>query len=133
PELLHNETHPSGASVLVKLVSARSPREGLGARVTVETLRGKQSREASTSGSYASAQDARLHFGLGGHDIQRLAVGWPSGAQDRLESPKASSILVIKEGVGLVAAIPIEAARGPGNARSLSGSRGQAPLGPAPP
>ncbi|HJS74582.1 MAG TPA: CRTAC1 family protein, partial [Vicinamibacteria bacterium] len=65
PELLHNESEPSGTGLLVALVGTKSTREGLGARVTVETSSGRQSQEARTSGSHASASDPRLHFGLG--------------------------------------------------------------------
>ncbi len=40
-ELLHNETEPSGAGLLVALVGTKSARDGLGAVVTVETSSGK--------------------------------------------------------------------------------------------
>jgi len=106
PELLHNETEPSGAGILVKLEGVRSTREGLGAMVTVETSSTRQRREARTSGSYASAQDSRLHFGLGNEAVRAIEVQWPSGARDRVELAKGAEgalLLVIKEGVGLAA------------------------------
>jgi hypothetical protein len=108
-ELLHNETEPSGAGILVKLVGSRSTREGLGAMVTVETSSTRQRREARTSGSHASAQDSRLHFGLGTELVRAVEVQWPSGVRDRVEHPKwakgaeGALLLTIKEGVGLVA------------------------------
>jgi hypothetical protein len=102
-ELLHNETEPSGAGILVKLEGVRSTREGLGAMVTVETSATRQRREARTSGSYASAQDSRLHFGLGNGAVRAVEVRWPSGVRDRVVPPADSIVLVIKEGVGLVA------------------------------
>ncbi len=102
-ELLHNETEPSGAGILVRLVGSQSARDGLGAVVTLETSSGKQRREAGTSGSYASARDSRVHFGLGNEDARAVEVQWPSGARERLEVPRAALLLVIKEGVGLVA------------------------------
>ena len=111
-ELLHNETEPSGAGILVKLEGVSSTREGLGAMVTVETSSARQRREARTSGSYASAQDSRLHFGLGNEAVRAVEVQWPSGARDRVEHPKGAKgaegarLLVIKEGVGLVAYRP---------------------------
>jgi hypothetical protein len=101
-ELLHNETEPSGKGILVKLVGLKSTREGLGAMVTVETRSGRQRREARTSGSHASAQDSRLHFGLGREDPLRVEVQWPSGERDEVAPPKGSLLLVIKETVGLV-------------------------------
>lgn len=105
-ELFHNETEPSGAGLLVKLEGVRSTREGLGAMVTVETSSTRQRREARTSGSYASAQDSRVHFGLGNEAAGAVEVEWPSGVRDRVEPPKGGEgalLLVIKEGVGLVA------------------------------
>src|SRR5205085_827734 len=45
----------------VKLTGTRSPRDGQGAIVRI----GRQSAYASTSGSYLSASDPRVHFGLG--------------------------------------------------------------------
>lgn len=102
-ELLHNETDPSGAGILVKLAGSRSTREGLGAVVTVETSSGRRSVEARTSGSHASGQDSRLHFGLGNEAALRIEVHWPSGERDRVVPPAGALLLVIKEGVGLVA------------------------------
>jgi hypothetical protein len=102
-ELLHNETQPSGKGILVKLIGSRSTREGLGAMVTVETSATRQRQEARTSGSHASAQDSRLHFGLGNEAVRSVEVRWPSGARERLEVPREALLLVIKEGVGLVA------------------------------
>jgi hypothetical protein len=101
-ELLHNETEPSGAGILVKLVGTRSTREGLGAVVTVETSSGRQRREAGTSGGFASAQDARLHFGLAGDAVRAVEVQWPSGARERVEVPRGALLLAIKESVGLI-------------------------------
>lgn len=113
PELLHNETADGGATILVELAGTRSTREGLGALVTLETERGVETREASTSGSYASAQDPRAHFAVGGDvvaiAIRSIEVQWPSGLHDRIESPSTSSLLIVKEGVGLVGRFALEA------------------------
>jgi hypothetical protein len=102
-ELLHNETEPSGKGILVKLVGSKSTREGLGAMVTVETPSGSERCEARTSGSHASAQDSRLHFGLGSEDALRVLVQWPSGERDEAALPAGTLLVVIKERVGLVA------------------------------
>ena len=87
----------------MKLAGSKSTREGLGAVVTVETSNGRRSLEARTSGSHASAQDSRLHFGLGNEAVRSVEVQWPSGARDRVEPQEGALLLVIKEGVGLVA------------------------------
>jgi hypothetical protein len=101
PALLHNETEPSGAGLVVRLVGVQSAREGLGAIVTLETSSGKQRREAKTSGSHASAQDSRVHFGLGSARTEAIEVQWPSGLRDRVKPEPGALHLAIMEGVGV--------------------------------
>lgn len=103
-ELLHNETDGTSGAIVVQLVGTNAGREGLGATVTVEAGGVRQVREVSSAGSYASANDTRLHFGLGrAAAIDFVEVRWPSGAVERIPSPPSASVLVIKEGIGLLA------------------------------
>jgi hypothetical protein len=53
--------------------------------------------------SYQSAQDPRLHFGLGERStIDSLEVLWPSGITTKVGNLKANQILALEEGKGLV-------------------------------
>ncbi|MGA3028559.1 MAG: ASPIC/UnbV domain-containing protein [Bryobacteraceae bacterium] len=53
--------------------------------------------------SYQSAQDPRLHFGLGGRGmVDVLEVRWPSGMVTRLTGVAGDPIIAVKEGVGIV-------------------------------
>jgi enediyne biosynthesis protein E4 len=53
--------------------------------------------------SYQSAQDPRLHFGLGNRSIaDAIEIIWPSGTTTRLSNVKADQVLTIKEGTGIV-------------------------------
>jgi hypothetical protein len=65
----------------VRLTGTESNRDGIGARVAV--LHGDDPqiwRRAHTDGSYLSASDVRVHFGLAGvADADGLMVIWPSG------------------------------------------------------
>jgi enediyne biosynthesis protein E4 len=79
----------------ITLRGTRSNRDGLGARVVVNG----QTRVATTSGSYVSASDKRLHFGLGPAETAKVEVFWPSGAHQTLEGVKANQFLEIKESV----------------------------------
>ena len=79
----------------ITLRGTRSNRDGLGARVVVNG----QTRIATTSGSYVSASDKRLHFGLGPAETAKVEVYWPSGAHQTLEGVKANQFLEIKEPV----------------------------------
>jgi len=53
--------------------------------------------------SYQSAQDPRLHFGLGQRSsVDSVEIAWPSGSVTKLESLKGDQIIAVKEGVGIV-------------------------------
>jgi hypothetical protein len=48
--------------------------------------------------SYQSAQDPRLHFGLGNRTkVDAIEVRWPSGAVTQLTDVAANQILAIRE------------------------------------
>ena len=52
----------------------------------------------STTGSYLSASDKRVHFGLGQNTVvERIEVRWPSGITQTLSSVPADQILQIDE------------------------------------
>ena len=63
----------------LKLVGVHSNRDGAGAKVRL----GKQWAYATTSGSYLSASDRRLIFGLGSSTaVDRVTVQWPGGGTE---------------------------------------------------
>jgi hypothetical protein len=75
------------------LVGSRSNRDGFGAVVTVNG----QTGYATSAGSYLSANDKRLHFGLGASREARVEVHWPSGTRQVIEHVAADQILTVKE------------------------------------
>jgi enediyne biosynthesis protein E4 len=77
----------------ITLRGTRSNRDGLGARVLVNG----QTRFATTAGSYESANDKRLHFGLGAAKTAKIEVFWPSGTHQVLDEVKADQFLEIRE------------------------------------
>jgi enediyne biosynthesis protein E4 len=77
----------------VTLRGTRSNRDGLGARVRVNG----QTRYATTAGSYLSANDKRLHFGLGSAQSASLEVLWPSGRRQTLRDVRADQFLEVCE------------------------------------
>ncbi len=79
--------------LVVTLRGTRSNRDGLGARVRVNG----QTRFATTAGSYLSASDKRLHFGLGAADTAKVEIVWPSGIRQTLNDVHADQILEIRE------------------------------------
>ena len=77
--LLHNGGN-GNAWTGVRLIGTKSNREGIGARLTLVTDRGRQVREVKAGGSYLSTSDPRVIFGLGtGARIDHLEILWPSG------------------------------------------------------
>ena len=77
----------------ISLRGTRSNRDGLGARVQVNG----QTRFATTAGSYESANDKRLHFGLGQVKTAKVEVFWPSGTHQVLKDVSADQFLEIRE------------------------------------
>jgi len=52
---------------------------------------------ATTAGSYESASDKRLHFGLGGAKSAKVEVFWPSGSHQILNEVSADQFLEVRE------------------------------------
>ncbi len=77
-------------------------RDALGALVTVERT-GAPSlvRSAHADGSYASASDPRVLFGLGGGaTLRRVVVRWPSGRREAFGAPAVGKYTMLREGSG---------------------------------
>ena len=98
PELLRNDA-PAASWCLVALVGAGKNRDAIGARVKLTAGGRTQVAERRSSGSYLSANDPRLHFGLGSaSSIDLLEVRWPSGRKETHEGLPARKLIRITEG-----------------------------------
>jgi hypothetical protein len=88
--------------LLVDTVGTVSNRDGMGARLRVVSESGfEQFGYVSTAGSYQSANDKRVHFGLGtDKKIKLLEVLWPSGIKQTLEDVPVDRVLKVKEPQG---------------------------------
>jgi enediyne biosynthesis protein E4 len=83
PVLMRNVTPKAGRWLLVRLAGRKGNRDGYGAIVTVEAGGRRLVRHCHTDGSYLSASDKRVHFGLGNAArVDRLTVQWPDGHSD---------------------------------------------------
>ena len=106
PQLLRNDLdHAAGNShwLHIFLIGTKSNRDGVGARVKVTAGDLVQVDQRKGGMSYQSAQDPRLHFGLGSETkIDSLEIRWPSGAVTRLENVPGDQIIAVKEGTGIV-------------------------------
>ncbi len=97
--LLRNVAGARNHWIELLLQGTRSTRDAIGARVRLITGNGKvQYRTVSTAGSYASANDRRVAFGIGDETaIRQIQIRWPSGTEQRLENPKPDQILHVIE------------------------------------
>ncbi len=94
----HNQTGSTGHFLTVRLEGTRSNRDAIGARVTVTAGGRRQTGWRTGGGSYASAEDPRLHFGLGQpRTIEAIEVRWPSGRVDRFRDLPADTGYLIRE------------------------------------
>jgi hypothetical protein len=96
--VLENQHPNSNHWLMVNTQGTASNRDGIGATVHVTGKSGlNQYAMVSTGGSYISASDKRLHFGLGSDETVTVEIMWPSGKLQRLDSVKANQVVEIKE------------------------------------
>ena len=80
---LHNRTK-GGRFLTLRLEGRASNRDAVGAKVAVVAGGRRLLAWRVGGGSYQSAADPRIHFGLGEADrIEAVEVTWPSGRVDR--------------------------------------------------
>ena len=88
----------SGHWIIIRAQGTKSNRFGLGATVEVQTPGLTQVREINNVASYLSANDVRLHVGLGAATVvPRIAIRWPSGTMQTLTDVPADQILTVRE------------------------------------
>ncbi len=99
PLVLYSNASEAGNHWLqVKLTGTKSNRDGQGATIKLRAGGELQWSYATTAGSYLSANDARVHFGLGGSDVvEWMEVLWPSGAKQTLTDLRADQIVTVTE------------------------------------
>ena len=97
-KLFRNNCGTSNNWLVVSLVGTRSNRDGVGARVTIETGGRTQIREVSGGSSFMSQHMRPAHFGLGpATEVDRLTVRWPSGIVQTLTDVPANQLATLTE------------------------------------
>jgi enediyne biosynthesis protein E4 len=103
PQLLRNDGGNANHWLEILLIGTKSNRDGVGARVKVSAGDLILYDQRKGGMSYQSAQDPRLHFGLGPHSrVDTVEIFWPSGIVTKLAGPDSDRIIAVKEGVGIV-------------------------------
>ncbi len=94
----HNRTE-GGRSLTLRLEGRGPNRDAIGARVAVTAGGRRLVAWRTGGGSYQSAGDPRLHFGLGGAPgAEAIEVTWPSGHADRYVGLRADAGYLLREG-----------------------------------
>ena len=72
-----------------------------------------QAQAVLSQSSYISANDPRLHFGLGSQTFADIEVRWPSGTVEKYSGLEANRLVTILEGHGIVPGRPFSPASTP--------------------
>ena len=103
PELMRNEGGTGNHWLEILLIGTKSNRDGIGSTLKLTASDLVRVDQAKGGGSYMSASDPRIHFGLGRHTkIDSLVIQWPSGQTDKITDVPVDTIIAVKEGTGIV-------------------------------
>jgi enediyne biosynthesis protein E4 len=96
--LLRNDGGNANHWIAVELRGVRASRDGVGAKIILTRQSGRrQYGIVSTAGSYLSANDRRVYFGLGNDSaIRQIRIEWPGGAVQEIVAPKSDQILRVE-------------------------------------
>jgi len=100
--LLLNDAGDGRHWLQLRLRGTSDNADGIGARVgVVRTGVPTPWRRVHTDGSYLSASDPRVHFGLGTQaQIEAVLVEWPSGRREAWLRPGVDRLLTLRQGTG---------------------------------
>jgi len=102
PAILRNDGNRNNW-ITIKLRAKGLNRDAIGARVKAVAGDLMQWDEVHCGGSYLSASDLRLHYGLGSRTrLDWVEVHWPDGAVETVQNPPINHFVVIEEGRGLI-------------------------------
>ena len=102
PSLLRNDVSGSQHWLKVLLVGVQSNRSAIGSRVIVRYGNRRQLQEVTAQSSFYSANDRRLHFGLGAETTADLTIRWTNGATETISGVAPDQLVTIREGMGIV-------------------------------
>jgi hypothetical protein len=98
PALLRNDGGNRNRWIGFKLIGHASSRDAVGAVVTVTAGGVRQIRELVGGGSYLSAHDQRLLFGLGKlEQVETVEIRWPAGGRTVLHNLAARKYYSLEE------------------------------------
>ncbi len=106
PSLLRNDLGNRRNWVSIRLEGTVSNRDGIGARIELETGDRTLTRIVNPYGSFQSQSTAAVHFGLGeARYIDKLTVLWPSMRTYEYKDLQTNRFYTIREGSGIVTVV----------------------------
>jgi hypothetical protein len=106
PTLLRNDAPAENRWIKIRLEGVKSNRSAIGARVLARYGGKVQLQEVLSQTSYLSANDPRLHFGLGAATAVDIEIHWPLGIVEKYAALAAGQLVTIREGEGIVKGRP---------------------------
>ena len=101
PSLLRNDVSGGRHWLKVLLVGVKTNRSAIGSRVVAHYGGRRQAQELTAQSSFYSANDRRLHFGLGSETAADLTIRWTNGAIETIRNVAADQLVTIREGAGI--------------------------------
>lgn len=84
--VLINETDAVGRPLAVRLIGTQSNRDGIGARLVLDTTAGRYFRTVCGGGSYLSQSDYAQFWGIPPDaELRELTISWPSGLVQKID------------------------------------------------
>jgi hypothetical protein len=90
----------------IRLVGAKSNRDGIGGVIRVKSSLGAQSSMVHSGSSYCSQSDLAATFGLGKDTSAFIEIEWPSGIKQTVGTVAANQFVTIDESRGVIARVP---------------------------
>jgi tetratricopeptide (TPR) repeat protein/peroxiredoxin len=98
--LMKNVMEGLGSSIALRLRGTKSNRDAIGAVVTLEMERGRQSRELQAGSGFLAQHSKDMFFGLGETKAAvNATVRWPSGLVQELRNLPVNHRIWIEEGI----------------------------------
>jgi hypothetical protein len=106
PSLLRNDAPVGNHWIKIRLEGTKSNRSAIGSRVLARYGGKEQVQEVMSGTSFISANDPRLHFGLGSATTADIEIHWPLGLVEKYPGLAAGQLITIREGQGIVKGRP---------------------------
>ena len=105
PSLLRNDVRNDHKWLKVFLIGTQSNRSAIGTRVIAKYGDKVQAQAVMGQSSFYSANDRRLHFGLGDSTHADLEIHWTNGLVEHFTAVEANRLVTIREGKGITKSI----------------------------